>query len=76
MPRAELLAFLRSDSTALYILRHGGRSVGLCEFEGVGERDLELKHFGLIPEVQGRRLGPYLLDWSLRSIWDHRPERV
>lgn len=66
MPRAELLAFLTSSSTALFILWYGGRSVGLCEFDGVGERDVELK----------RRLRPYLLDWSLRSIWNYRPDRV
>lgn len=76
MTREGLLAFLRSSSTALYILRHDGRSVGLCEFTGVGEREVELKHFGLIPEVQGRRLGPYLLDWSLRAIWAYLPDRV
>ncbi|MEK1902668.1 MAG: GNAT family N-acetyltransferase, partial [Rhizobium sp.] len=46
MTREGLLAFLRSRSTALYILRHDGQSVGLCEFVGVGERDVELKHFG------------------------------
>lgn len=57
MPREDFLAFLRSDSTALYIMRHGGRPVGLCEFVGVGESDVELKHFGLVPDVQGRRLG-------------------
>lgn len=76
MTREGLLAFLRTRSTALYILRHDGQSVGLCEFVGVGEKDVELKHFGLVPDVQGRRLGPYLLDWSLRAIWNHRPDRV
>ncbi|WP_416066584.1 GNAT family N-acetyltransferase [Rhizobium sp. ZK1] len=29
-----------------------------------------------MPEDQGRRLGPYLLDWSLKEIWAHLPERV
>lgn len=74
--RACALSFLRISSTAVYILRHGGQPVGFCEFDGVGERDVELKHFCLIPGVYGRRLGSYLLDWSLRSISNHRPGPV
>ena len=76
MPMNELSTFLRSPSTALYILRHEGQALGLCEFDGFGEREVELKHFGLIPAAQGRRLGPYLLDWSLRAIWSDRPDRI
>lgn len=76
MPRDELATFLLSCCTALYILRHEGQPVGLCEFEGIGAPEVELKHFGLIPDVQGRGLGPYLLDRALREIWKGRPDRV
>jgi GNAT superfamily N-acetyltransferase len=57
-------------------LRLEREPVGLCEFDGVGKGDIELKHFGLIPGAQGYRLGPYLLDWALRSIWQDRPGRI
>lgn len=60
MPADELDAFLRSPSTALYILRVEGSAVGLCEFERADTSDVELTHFGLIPQAQGRRLGPFL----------------
>ncbi|KQU77279.1 acetyltransferase [Ensifer sp. Root31] len=76
MPADELDAFLRSPSTALYILRVEGSAVGLCEFERADTCDVELTHFGLIPQAQGRRLGPFLLDGSLRAIWDRAPDRV
>lgn len=76
MPPDDLDAFLRSPSTALCILRLEGRAVGLCEFDRVGTTDIELTHFGLIPEIQGRRLGPFLLDGALRAIWDRAPDRV
>ncbi|KOF18975.1 acetyltransferase [Ensifer adhaerens] len=76
MAADDLETFLRSPSTALYILRLEGNVVGLCEFERVDTADIELTHFGLIPEMQGRRLGPFLLDGALRAIWDRAPDRV
>ncbi|NVD41027.1 GNAT family N-acetyltransferase [Ensifer sp. HO-A22] len=69
-------AFLRSPSTAVYTLRVDGRAVGLCEFDRVESSDIELTHFGLIPDMQGRRLGPYLLDAALRAVWDRAPQRI
>lgn len=65
MSRDELAAFL--NSCCNYILRRKGQPVGLCEFAGIGAREVELKHFGLIPDVQGCGLGPYLLDRALRE---------
>lgn len=57
-------------------MRVDGEAAGLCEFNGVGQVDDELTHFGLIPRFQGRKLGPFLLDRSLRAAWSHRPERL
>ncbi len=76
MSRNEQDAFLRDPSMSIYVLRHEGDALGLCEFEGVGGRDVELKHFGIVTHAQGKRLGPYLLDTSLRAIWQLRPNRV
>lgn len=76
MPAGALDAFLRSPSTAVYILLVDGHAAGLCEFDRVDTADIELTHFGLIPEMQGRRLGPYLLDAALRAVWDRAPDRV
>ena len=77
MPRAELEAHLAKPSTIIFVLRLGGQAVGLCEFDCTGEAEVELVYFGLVPEVQGRRLGPYLLDFALRQAWAaHSPRRV
>jgi ribosomal protein S18 acetylase RimI-like enzyme len=73
---AALEAFLGSPQTSLSVLRLHGSSVGLCEFEGIGRPDVELTHFGLVPAVQGRGLGPYLLDRALRTIWSKTPDRI
>jgi ribosomal protein S18 acetylase RimI-like enzyme len=76
MPDAALRDFLGSPTTLLHILRLDGIAVGLCEFEGAGTREIELTHFGLVPEAQGRRLGPYLLDQALRAAWSRAPQRI
>ena len=71
-----LQALLGDESTHVHILRVHGRAAGLCELVGVGGPEVELTNFGLIPEFQGRRLGPYLLDHSLRAVWSLAPRRV
>jgi GNAT superfamily N-acetyltransferase len=77
MAADELQSFLTSPAACVYVLRLAGRAVGLCEFDRLGEPDIELVHFGLIPDAQGKRLGPYLLDRALRLTWTaHVPRRV
>jgi GNAT superfamily N-acetyltransferase len=76
MKVADLNGWLAAESSHVNVLRLGRRAVGLCEFDGVGTADVELVHFGLDPAVQGRGLGSYFLDHSLRSCWSFGPERV
>jgi ribosomal protein S18 acetylase RimI-like enzyme len=76
MAEVELATLLGSEATHIHVLRVDGQAAGLCEFNDVGQPAVELVHFGLVPAFQGRRLGPYLLDQSLRSVWSKRPERV
>ena len=76
MSPSELQEFLNGAATHIYILRLGGVPVGLCEFDNVGQADVELTNFGLIPGAQGQRLGPYLLDYAIRKIWSHLPQRI
>lgn len=76
MPAAELDALLARPSTCVFVLTLGPEAVGMCEFNGVAESEVELVHFGLVPKAQGRRLGPFLLDWSLRRIWEGGTRRI
>jgi ribosomal protein S18 acetylase RimI-like enzyme len=76
MPEDELRAFLLDPATHLHVLRLDGQAVGLCEFDGIGKPDVELTHFGIIPQCHGRGLGAYLLDQALRAIWSHKPRRI
>ena len=76
MPRGELNSLLQMPSTHVYVLRVQGRVVGFCEFEGVGSRSVELKHFGLVPDVQGMGLGALLLGTALAAVWTHAPDCI
>jgi ribosomal protein S18 acetylase RimI-like enzyme len=76
MSPGALQEFLDRPTTWVYVLRLDGAPMGLCEFDGVGRAEVELTHFGLVPEAQGKRLGPYLLDHALRQIWVPPTRRV
>lgn len=76
MSHGALVRFLDAASTHVYVLRRNDEAVGLCEFEGVGPPDVELVHFGIVPALQRRGLGRYLLDRALRAIWSYGPRRI
>jgi GNAT superfamily N-acetyltransferase len=76
MAVADLDRWLSAEDNRVNVLRLGGLAVGLCEFEGIGRAEVELVHFGLAPAVQGRGLGTYLLDRSLRDCWRFGPDRI
>jgi GNAT superfamily N-acetyltransferase len=76
LPDAELDALLRDETTHVYVLRCDGIASGLAEFERIGSDDVEMVNFGLVPAMQGRKLGPFLLDRALRAVWQHGPRRI
>jgi GNAT superfamily N-acetyltransferase len=76
MADEDLERLLTLPSTHVHVLRVEGEAAGLCEFNGVGQAEIELTHFGLVPAFQGRRLGPFLLDQALRAAWSHAPQRI
>lgn len=69
-------SLLDDPSNPVYVLRSQGQASGFCEFAGFGGDDVELVHFGLVPEAQGRGLGRYLLNSALRACWAASPRRV
>ncbi len=76
MPRDELHSLLQSQRIQTYVLRAGSQALGFCEFDRVGFPEIELKNFGLVPQAQGRRLGPWLLGTALHEEWRLRPSRI
>jgi GNAT superfamily N-acetyltransferase len=77
MPAAELDELLAGGGLHLFVLREPpGDAVGFCEFDRQGFPDIELKHFGLVPEAQGRGLGTWLLAAALSAEWSTGAARI
>jgi GNAT superfamily N-acetyltransferase len=77
MPGEELAALLGGESLHIYVLRdESGQALGFCEFDRGALPEIELKNFGLIPEAQGRGLGPWLLSVALQGEWRSNPTRI
>jgi GNAT superfamily N-acetyltransferase len=77
MPAAELAALLAGESLHIYVLRDlRAEALGFCEFDRSAFPEIELKHFGLVPEAQGRGLGPWLLATALQDEWRSNPDRI
>jgi ribosomal protein S18 acetylase RimI-like enzyme len=76
MTTKALSDLLQSDISVLYVLRENAGAVGMCEFERQANDNVELKHFGLVPEAQGRGLGLALLTNSLKLEWQGKTKRV
>ena len=77
MPTAELDALLAGGSLHIYVLRDlKDEALGFCEFDRLDFPQLELTHFGLVPEAQGRGLGPWLLATALQGEWRTNPDRI
>lgn len=76
MSEPELGEFLCADTTIIRVLRVNGEAAGFLEAVRHTGEELEITHFGLAPACQGKRLGPYLLDFALRSLWNEKPRRI
>jgi ribosomal protein S18 acetylase RimI-like enzyme len=77
MPEAELEALLQGAALHIYVLRdEAGAALGFCELDRRSFPEIELKNFGLVPERQGRGLGPRLLSTALLAEWKSKPTRI
>ncbi|HEY3851728.1 MAG TPA: GNAT family N-acetyltransferase [Steroidobacteraceae bacterium] len=84
MPISELESLVAGGSLNTYVLRAGeaagtsggGAALGFCEFERQSFPEIELKHFGLVPEAQGRGLGLWLLCTALGREWASGATRI
>jgi GNAT superfamily N-acetyltransferase len=70
-------SLLAGDALAIYVLRGGDdKAIGFCEFDRQGFPEIELKNFGVVPAVQGRGLGSWLLSVALQAQWQSGASRI
>ncbi|MGQ0765065.1 MAG: GNAT family N-acetyltransferase [Gemmatimonadota bacterium] len=71
-----LAAHLGRQNVEVWVLRDGGSLTGYIELAGDDEGAVEIAYFGLVPEVQGKGLGGYLLTEGVRRAWSMGARRV
>jgi len=76
LDNAALAAILGDPAVEIYVLRAGGAVIGYSELDLRMPPDIDIAYFGLVPEFIGRRLGAYLLDWTVTRAWTRQPERL
>lgn len=76
MDDAELLEVITDERVEIFVLFMGGVPAGSFELDRRREEEIELRHFGLVPEFIGRGIGKHLLASAVDAAWDHEPDRV
>ena len=76
MPAFALAEFLAGPNADIRVLHLAGRAAGFCEMDVSAWPEVEIVNFGLLPQAQGKGLGPYLLDHALRAAWGRGARRI
>jgi GNAT superfamily N-acetyltransferase len=72
----ELLDVITDPRVDVFVMYVGGVPAGFFELDRRVEREVELRHFGLVPDFWGRGLAKRLLASAVETAWDHEPKRV
>ncbi len=76
----ELAAIIHHDSVEVMVLYVDGCPVGFAELDrrgqGAGPDDVDITHFGVVPEYLGQGLGLRFLDRVVDHAWGDDPARI
>ena len=76
MSDSQLGGILSEEKNHVYVLYRDGDPAGYTEIDYRDEKEVVLAYFGLLPHHIGKGLGPWFLDWSVRTAWQTNPSRV
>jgi GNAT superfamily N-acetyltransferase len=76
LSNAELAALLHDPRVEVHVLMAHGVPAGFAELDRRIEGEIELVHFGLMPEFIGQGLGRYFLHWTIDKAWTYSPRRL
>lgn len=72
-----LETILRDPRVEVWVAWQEGSPAGYAELDARVEGEVELAYFGLVPEMIGRGVGPWLLELAVRRAWQiGTPRRV
>lgn len=74
--RQEVTDLIQSDANQLYVLQKDGVAVGMAELDVTNPQDVEIIHFGLLPELTGKGIGGAFLQHIITMLWDSGVNRV
>ena len=69
-------AVVQDPAVEIYVLWVQGVPAGYAELDGRVPGEIELAYLGIMPEFIGQKLGPYLLDFAIRTAWARDPRRL
>lgn len=72
----ELRGIIHDDLVEIYVLYFNQAPAGYAELDRRKENEIELAYFGIVPDLIGKGLGRYFLDWTIRQAWSHDPKRL
>lgn len=68
--------YAERDGLELWIVFEDGTPAGYCELQGERRGAMHLAYFGILPGMQGRGLGGWLLTSVIRRGWERGADRV
>jgi GNAT superfamily N-acetyltransferase len=72
----DLGRIVHDDRVEIYVLYVDRAPAGYAELDRREDHQIELAYFGIIPELTGKGLGRYFLDWTVRRAWSYHPKRL
>lgn len=75
-PEEKLLAFVQDPKVEFYTLMAAGAPGGFYQLDFREPGLCDLAYFGLMPELVGGGVGPWLLDQALREAWSRGIDRA
>lgn len=72
----EIQQILNSPTTWMYLFYQGDTVIGMAELDATDPKNIELVHFGLIPNLLNQGIGRKFLQNIIHTTWDTGIERM
>jgi GNAT superfamily N-acetyltransferase len=69
-------AYAERSALELWIVHERGTPAGYCELQAEAGANVHIAYFGILPGMQGRGLGGWLLTAAIRRGWERDARRI